>query len=307
MNHDSLHILLRNLRLQGMLTHAQTLAITAEREGLTFLRYLHLLAEAEHQDRLQRRILRLRKQSLLPSMKTRATLLEERLPANVRTQLPKLCSGEFLQKAQNVLAFGLPGRGKTHLLCTIGHALVDAGHPVLFVPTFKLVQRLLAAKAELRLDKELRKLDRFDAVICDDIGYVQQSRDEMEVLFTFLAERYERKSVLISSNLVFSQWDRIFKDPMTTAAAIDRLVHHATILELNGPSYRTDTAKKHKEKQQSNENDTGGDNYKQDDNYDDNYNKDSKTDDHSTESTIVKQGSEIVSKTENNQGSQVNS
>jgi DNA replication protein DnaC len=264
MNHESLHILLRSLRLYGMRTQAETLAITAEREGLTFLRYLHLLAEVEHQDRLQRRTERLRKQSRLPSSKTLATLQQERLPQCVRRQLATLCTGDFVQKAENVLAFGLPGRGKTHLLCAIGHSLIDAGLAVLFIPTFTLVQRLLAAKAELRLEKELRKLDRFNAVICDDIGYVQQNRDEMEVLFTFLAERYERKSVLLSSNLVFSQWDRIFKDPMTTAAAIDRLVHHATILELTGPSYRTDAAQEHKDQQARKRSD---DNYDSNDNY----------------------------------------
>jgi hypothetical protein len=109
---------------------------------------------------------------------------------------------------------------------------------VLFTPTFKLVQQLLTAKRELRLEGLLRKLDQFDAVILDDLGYVQQDREEMEVLFTFLAERYERRSVLLSSNLVFSKWDQIFKDPMTTMAAIDRLVHHAIILEFNGESMR---------------------------------------------------------------------
>jgi DNA replication protein DnaC len=115
---------------------------------------------------------------------------------------------------------------------------------VLFVPAFKLVQRLLAAKRDLELEATLRRLDRFDAVILDDLGYVQQSREEMEVLFTFFAERYERKSVLITSNLVFSEWDRIFQDPMTTACAIDRLVHHAVILELSGKSFRADAAKR---------------------------------------------------------------
>jgi len=109
---------------------------------------------------------------------------------------------------------------------------------VYFIPTFKLVQQLLTAKRELRLDKLLKKLDRFEAVILDDLGYVQQSREEMEVLFTFLAERYERRSVLLSSNLVFSKWDQIFKDPMTTMAAVDRLVHHAIILEFDGETRR---------------------------------------------------------------------
>jgi DNA replication protein DnaC len=117
---------------------------------------------------------------------------------------------------------------------------------VFFTPTFKLVQQLLAAKKELRLENELKRLDRFAAVILDDIGYVQQDRQEMEVLFTFLAERYERRSVLISSNLVFSKWDQIFKDPMTTMAAIDRLVHHALILEFDGESIRERKAKEQK-------------------------------------------------------------
>ena len=115
---------------------------------------------------------------------------------------------------------------------------------VYFTPTFKLVQQLLAAKRDLKLDGLLRKLDRYEAVILDDLGYVQQSREEMEVLFTFLAERYERRSVLVSSNLVFSKWDQIFKDPMTTMAAVDRLVHHATILEFDGESMRVSPKKK---------------------------------------------------------------
>jgi DNA replication protein DnaC len=153
-----------------------------------------------------------------------------------------LCEGGFVERAENVLAFGLPGRGKTHLVCAIGHELVKRGYSVLFIPTYQLVQRLLVAKRDLMLEKEMQNLDKFDAVIADDLGYVQQERDEMEVLFTFLGERYERKSVIITSNLVFSKWDRIFKDPMTTAAAIDRVVHHSTILELTGRSKRKEEA-----------------------------------------------------------------
>ena len=164
------------------------------------------------------------------------------MPSAAAKQLPTLCEGGFAERGENVLIFGLPGRGKTHLACAIGHELVRRGRRVLFVPTYALVQRLLNAKRELELEKELANLDRFDAVILDDIGYVQQDRDEMEVLFTFLAERYERKSVVITSNLVFSEWDRIFKDPMTTAAAIDRLVHHATIIEMVGDSVRAEEA-----------------------------------------------------------------
>jgi len=139
------------------------------------------------------------------------------------------------------LLFG--SRGKTHLVSAIGHELIERGHRVLFRPTALLVQQLLIAKRDLRLEQELKRLDRFAAVILDDIGYVQQDREEMEVLFTFLAARYERRSVLITSNLLFSEWERIFKDPMTTAAAIDRLVHHSVILELTGASVRAEAAK----------------------------------------------------------------
>ena len=160
-----------------------------------------------------------------------------------RRQLPALCDGGFVERAENVLVFGLPGRGKTHLVCAVGHELVRRGYSVLFVTAVMLVQRLLLAKKELSLERELRRLDGYDAVVLDDLGYIQQDREEMEVLFTFLAERYERRSVLLTSNLVFSQWDQIFKDPMTTAAAIDRVVHHATIIELTGTSYRDEVAK----------------------------------------------------------------
>ena len=238
-----LELMLRELHLGTVGRHAQEVAIRAEREGWSFTHYLHDLVELELLEREQRRIPRRFKESGLPVSKTLTTLEVERLPEPVRRQLPTLCEGHFVERAQNILAFGLPGRGKTHLLCAIGQALIERGYRVLFTPAFKLVQRLLSAKHDLRLEKDLRRLDGYAAVILDDIGYLQQNRDEMEVLFTFLAERYERKSVLISSNLVFSQWDRIFKDPMTTAAAIDRLVHHATSLELSGPSYRTDKAK----------------------------------------------------------------
>jgi DNA replication protein DnaC len=236
-------VLLRSLKLPGFVRCHAEVAQQAEREGWGFGRYLHQLAEIEVEERRVRRIERLLQQSDLPADKTLATLELERLPAPVRRSLPALCDGGFVERAENLLAFGLPGRGKTHVVTAIGHELVRRGYEVLFVPAFKLVQRLLAAKRDLALETLLRRLDRFDAVILDDLGYVQQSREEMEVLFTFLAERYERRSVLITSNLVFSQWDKIFQDPMTTACAIDRLVHHAVILELSHKkSYRAEAA-----------------------------------------------------------------
>jgi DNA replication protein DnaC len=238
----SLAILLRALKLPTVARHAEEVARFAEREAWTFERYLHHLVELETHERRRRRIARYLKDSGLPPDKTLATLKRARLPLKVVKQLATLCEGAFVERGDNLLAFGLPGRGKTHLVCAIGYELIQRGHRVLFTATFALVQRLLAAKRDLRLEAELAILDGFDAVICDDLGYVQQNRDEMEVLFTFLAERYERRTVIITSNLVFSEWDRIFKDPMTTAAAIDRIVHHSVILEMTGGSIRIEDA-----------------------------------------------------------------
>lgn len=153
-------------------------------------------------------------------------------------------TGEFIRRGDNLLCFGLPGRGKTLFLAALCRELVQQHQiPVLYTTAHRLVTELLIAKRDLKLERLIAKLDRFDAIAIDDLGYTQQSREEMEVLFTLLAERYEKKSVLITSNLVFSQWDQIFKDPMMTMAAVDRLVHHAVILEFNGDSYRAAAAK----------------------------------------------------------------
>lgn len=208
------------------------------------LRIVHEVFVAEADDRHERRVERLRRASKLPPGKTFDTLEHARLPRPLVSRLRELAKGDFLEQATNGLAFGLPGTGKTHAAAAIGHALVEQGHSVLFASTYKLVQQLLAAKRDLELPRMLRKLDNFELLILDDIGYVQQDSDEVEVLFTLMAERYERRSMLITSNLVFSQWDRIFKNPMTTAAAIDRLVHHSVILEFDVDSYRNKKKKK---------------------------------------------------------------
>ena len=244
----SLDVLLRSLRLPTIASQYAKLETQAEKGGWSFQRYLHDLCWLEIEERRQRRIERNFKRASLPRDKTLATLDVSRLPTAVKRQLPTLCEGGFVERAENVLAFGLTGRGKTHTLAAIAHELVLRGHEVLFAPAYRLVQRLLAAKRDLRLGEELRRLDRFDVVVLDDIGYVQQDRDEMEVLFTLIAERYERRSIMLTSNLVFSQWERIFKDPMTTSCAIERLVHHSVILELTGSSYRTDKAKERRQK-----------------------------------------------------------
>lgn len=230
--HEQLLTYCKSLRLP---TLAEVLADTlarGQREGWSLETALLHLLEQEVEGRRRRRIERFLRESQLPPGKTLANFDLNRLPLRIRQRLSQLAQGDFVDRSENLLLFGLPGTGKTHCAVALGHALVQNGRSVLFIPTFKLVGRLLAAKRDYELERELRLLDKFEVMILDDIGYVQQSREEMEVLFTFLAERYERRSLMITSNLVFSEWNKIFKDPLTTAAAIDRIVHHSIILEF---------------------------------------------------------------------------
>jgi len=239
----ALKMLLKLLHLPAFIDNYEEVARKAETEAITYERYLHELAQLEAYERHNRKIAQLLKQSRLPGGKTLETLEQDRLPRKIRALLPTLCEGGFLSRAENILAFGNPGTGKSHLLCAIAYELIKRGYAVLFTSAAMLVQNLLIAKRDLKLSHEIKRLDKFEAILIDDIGYIQQDREEMEVLFTLLAERYERRSVMITTNLVFSQWEKIFKDPMTTAAAVDRLVHHSVILELNlKRSYRADKA-----------------------------------------------------------------
>jgi DNA replication protein DnaC len=220
----------------------------ARKESWSYEQYLLELMEGERETRRQNKIDRLLRKSKLPLEKSWDAFDKNRLPRKVSSHVKVLLEGRFLDRSENVLAFGNPGSGKTHLLCAIGQELIHQGRKVFFTPCNLLVQDLLIAKRDLTLSRILKRLAWFDALIIDDIGYVQQSREEMEVLFALLADRYERTSMMITSNLPFSKWEKIFKDPMTTAAAIDRLVHHSVILELNLPSYRMEAAKGLKKK-----------------------------------------------------------
>lgn len=234
---------LKELRLPAFRECYEEEAQRAVEESLGYTEYLLELSERECEDRRNRRIEKDLRASKLPLGKTLEAFDLKRLPSKIVQQVKTLLDGSFVERRENILAFGKPGSGKTHLLCAIGQELIRKGHRVYFAPTSLLVQELLIAKRDLKLPRTIKRLSKFDALILDDLGYVQQSREEMEVLFTLLAERYERGSVMLTSNLPFSKWEEIFKDPMTTAAAIDRLVHHSVILELNLPSYRMKTAK----------------------------------------------------------------
>jgi DNA replication protein DnaC len=235
---------LQELRLATVRSQYEAVVRQATAETWSYADFLLELVERECQQRQQNRIERLLKASRLHLEKTWAALDLKRLPTKATQQLRGLLSGDFLDRHENVLVFGPPGSGKTHAVNAVSLELVQAGRRLLFTKCSLLVQELLKAKRDLELKAFLRELSRWEGLVIDDLGYVQQSREEMEVLFTLLAERYERGSVLVTSNLAFSKWEQIFKDPMTTAAAIDRLVHHSVIVELNVPSYRAESAKR---------------------------------------------------------------
>ncbi len=242
--HQALVNHLKDLRLPTVRHCYEESARRAEKETLSYEQYLAELVTRECDERQRNRTIRLLRESELAPEKTLVNFDLKRLPAKVSRQVRTLLDGSFLDRRENLLVFGNPGSGKTHLLCAIGQELVaQMGRRIRFTSCALLVQELLVAKRDLKLSRAIKRLARYEGLIIDEMGYVQQSREEMEVLFTLLAERYERGSVLLTSNLPFSKWEGIFKDPMTTAAAIDRLVHHCIILELNIPSYRIEHAK----------------------------------------------------------------
>ena len=234
----ALPAMLTALRLPSFHRHWPTLAERADKEGWPAARFLAALAEVEIAERETRRIRRHLIESRLPGGKTLATFDFKALPSVPRARIEALAAGDWIETGANLIAIGNSGAGKTHLLCAVGHALVEAGRRVLYTRTTDLVQKLQAARRDLALEAALAKLDRFDLIILDDIGYAQKDQAETSVLFELIARRYETRSLAIAANQPFSAWDRIFPDQAVTVAAIDRLVHHATILEMNVDSYR---------------------------------------------------------------------
>lgn len=243
-NKETLETYLKDLRLPAMRASYSEILAEATANSVSYEGFLMELLERECESRNNRKTERFLKESKLPLEKSMSTFDLKRYPQTINQKVKILLEGDFLDRQENLLIFGNPGSGKTHLSCAIAQELIYRGRRIYFSTCNMLVQELLIAKKNLRLKHLLKKLSKYEGIIIDDIGYVQQNRAEMEVLFTLMAERYERGSIMITSNLPFSEWEKIFKDPMTTAAAIDRMVHHSVIMELNVKSYRLETAEK---------------------------------------------------------------
>ena len=234
-----LPLMLTELRMPTIGRLWQDLGATADREGWGAARFLAALCEHEIAERSQRRIGRHLAESGLQPGKTLETFDFAAVPSLRKAHILALATGAtWLEAGANVLVFGPSGTGKTHVAAAIGASLIDHGYRVLFTRTTDLVQKLQAARRDLMLPATLGKLDKFDCLVLDDLGYVRKDHAETNVLFELIAERYERKSLIITCNQPFSEWDKIFPDPAVTVAAIDRLVHHSTIIEINTDSYR---------------------------------------------------------------------
>ncbi len=242
---------LQGLRLPTMRRQYQELAQQALAETSSYEQYLFNVVQQESESRRHKRIERNLKDSRLPLEKNMESFDLKRLPLKIIQQIKIIRKGEFIDNNENLLVFGNPGSGKTHLICALSQEFINQDKRVYFSTCALLLQELLLAKKEFRLPRLLKKYNRYDVIIIDDIGYVHQNKEEMEVLFTMMAERYETGSLIITSNLPFSKWENIFKDPMMTAAAVDRIVHHSVILELNIESYRISSAKNRKMKKKA--------------------------------------------------------
>lgn len=248
-------LMLTELRLPTIGRLWQEFAERADKEGWPATRLLGALLEHELAERAKRRIERHRSESQLDPTKTLTSFEFAEVPMLSKAHVMALTSGgAWLEKGANILIFGPPGVGKTHVGCGIGHALIEAGYRVLYMRTSELVQRLQAARQSLQLPQALAKLDRYDLLILDDLSYVRKDQAETSVLFELIAERYERRSILLTANQPFSGWDTVFPDPGMTVAAIDRLVHHSTIFELNTvESYRSKHAARQQKTQRDND------------------------------------------------------
>lgn len=241
--YESLTTLLKRLKLNHFLSDWQTIEHRATQENWSYAQFLLALAEGEASRRDQARITRALSEAQLPCAKSWSNFEFSHVPSlNPAVVMQLAQSTDWLDNASNILIFGPSGTGKTHVSIALGRSMIELGQRVKFLPATTLVQQLQQAKLQLQLPTLLLKLDRYDLLILDDLGYVKKTEAETSVLFELIAHRYERRSLLITANQPFSQWETIFTDSIMTVAAIDRLIHHATILEMNAQSFRKQAA-----------------------------------------------------------------
>lgn len=239
----SLSLLLKQLHLSHMLNHWQTIETKAIQERWSYAQFLLALCQLEADRKLQARLQRALSEAQLPTGKSFTTFSFEHCPSLNPVPLMQLSQEvRWLEHAENLILLGPSGVGKTHLAAAVGRSAIELGKRAKFFSATTLVQQLQSAKLQLQLPTLLTKLDRFELLIVDDLGYVKKSEAETSVLFELIAHRYERKSLLITANQPFSQWDAIFSDSMMTVAAVDRLVHHALIIEIQAESFRKQVA-----------------------------------------------------------------
>jgi DNA replication protein DnaC len=232
-------LLLKELRLPAFVRHHERLWQTAVEKGWSHSDYLAALCEYEISERFTRRTQNWVREAGLTGGKTFTSLDNKVLSQINQGVLARLSQDlSWAQHADNILLIGPSGTGKTHIASALGYQLIEQGIRCKLFPAIALVQQLQQAKRELALMSEMSKLDKYQVIIIDDIGYVKKTDAETQVLFEFIAHRYESGSLIITANQPFSAWDQIFPDSMMTVAAIDRLIHHATIIELEGESYR---------------------------------------------------------------------
>ena len=235
----TLPVLLKQLRLSTMAQAWEPLLLKAETEKWSGARYLATLCEQELHERYSRRIARFTKESRLPVGKTLATFNFDHTPDLDPQKVTALAShADWVSQAMNVLFFGPSGVGKTHLAAAIGHGLIEKSIRVKYFTATALVQQMQKARQELRLEQFFAKLDKYSAIVLDDLGYVKKSDLETQVLFELIAHRYETGSLIITSNQPFGEWDKIFTDLSMTVAAIDRVVHYSIIFDVKAESYR---------------------------------------------------------------------
>ena len=248
----TLPLLLKQLRLTSFIHHWETLLEKATQHNWDGAQYLTALCEQELADRHSRRISRYAKESRLPIGKTLSSFDFTQIPELKAEQIEVFANGfDWVNQSRNLLLFGASGVGKTHLAAAIGHGLTEKGIRVRHYTTTALVQQLQQAREQLELENALQKLDKYKVVILDDFGYVKKNDQETYVLFELIAHRYETGSLIITSNQPFSEWNGIFPDEMMTVAAIDRLVHHANLIEVRSDSYRRKAAMRQMNEEQA--------------------------------------------------------